>query len=657
MTAIYVALVIYMVVLFGVGLFYSKKNATINDFLLAGRDLGVVAATLTVTASLFGGGLLTGSAQYAYDSGPMMYVYGIVGSGGGLLLAALLVHKMKDFSNYGTITQYLEARYGSRFLRTGSAILSMIALISIVGSQVAAVVGIMNALGMKNTTLAAVLAMGDVGGFAGLNSSLAAMTNELPTDYNVFMTPAHFKTLLWMILPGFMYVMIGQDIYQRLFACKSHKVALQTSVCSAILIMFIAATPVICGLIARVMHPELAAQGNSAAAYAILAMSVLPNWAVGIIIAASLSAILSTADSCLSAASSHFMTDFYLLYFAKDADPNDKRLVVVSQIFTVVAGAAAVVVSMTIPSILDACFNAYYIFTAGVFCPIVFGVFWKKTTKQGAIAGLVAGGVFVMFALSTGFNIAGIGGELLSGSAIMDESRSLRVQDSMNTRIIPHVHGIAKRMAGQTYDALMEELYAVFDNPIFLPDGTALMGSNWDATAIELYCDSLAIAVMDVAKLTEVHMERLVDPHLSGLPAFLVKNPGLNNGFMIPQYVTAGLLGDIALLCAPAAAFNAAVSAGQESPVYRDDTAARQLYQAVQKLRSLVSMTMLTALQAIDLSDHKAMSPVTQKIHDHARQTVTFMENDDLMYQRIEAMEHLVESNQLLADCSVPFTI
>lgn len=341
MTAIYVALVIYMVVLFGVGLFYSKKNATINDFLLAGRDLGVVAATLTVTASLFGGGLLTGSAQYAYDSGPMMYVYGIVGSGGGLLLAALLVHKMKDFSNYGTITQYLEARYGSRFLRTGSAILSMIALISIVGSQVAAVlvmvviIALTSMGGLKAVTVTdgfqiilviigviwvTVVALGDVGGFAGLNSALQSMTSELPTDYNVFMTPAHFKTLLWMILPGFMYVMIGQDIYQR--------------------------------------------------------------------------------------------------------------LVVVSQIFTVVAGAAAVVVSMTIPSILDACFNAYYIFTAGVFCPIVFGVFWKKTTKQGAIAGLVAGGVFVMFALSTGFNIAGIGGELLSGilSAIVLVVVSLATQ-------------------------------------------------------------------------------------------------------------------------------------------------------------------------------------------------------------------------------------
>ena len=70
---------------------------------------------------------------------------------------------------------------------------------------------------------------------------------------------------------------------------------------------------------------------------------------------------------------------------------------------------------MKIPTILDACFYAYYIFTAGVFCPIVFGVFWKKTTRQGATAGLVVGGLFVLFALATGFSVFGIGGELLSG--------------------------------------------------------------------------------------------------------------------------------------------------------------------------------------------------------------------------------------------------
>lgn len=453
MTSIYIALAVYLVVLFGIGLFYSKKNANIKDFLLAGRSLGLVAATLTVTASLFGGGLLTGSAQYAYNSGPMIYVYGTLGAGGGLFLAALLVHRMRDFSEYGTITEYLEVRYGSRFLRVGSGFLSMIALIAIVGSQVAAVTGIMNALGMENTTLGAILAMvviialttmgglkavtvtdgfqiilvifgvilvtilalGDVGGFSGLNASLEAMESTLPEDYNVFMNMDHFKTLLWMLLPGFMYTMIGQDVYQRLFACKDHKTAVRTAICSGFLIMVIAVMPVIIGLIARVQYPELAENGTSAAAFARVAMGALPGWAAGVIVAASLSAILSTADSCLSAATSHFMNDFWMLYIDTDADENNKKLLIVSRIFTIVAGGAAVVVSMMIPSILDACFYAYYIFTAGVFCPIVFGVFWKKTTRQGAVAGLVSGGLFVMFALLTGFNVAGVGGELLSG--------------------------------------------------------------------------------------------------------------------------------------------------------------------------------------------------------------------------------------------------
>lgn len=468
MTSIYIALAVYMVVLFGIGIFYSKKNANITDFLLAGRSLGVVAATLTVTASLFGGGLLTGSAQYAYNSGPMMYVYGIFGSGAGLLLAALLVKKMKDFSNYGTITEYLEVRFDSKFLRTGSAFLSMVALISLVGSQIGAAIGIMNALGMKNTVVAAICAcaviialtsmgglkavtvtdgfqiilvivgvawitfaaLGNIGGFSGLTTALIAMDNSLPQGYNTFMDVEKFKSLLWMILPGLMYIMIGQDIYQRLFACKDHKTAIKTSIYSAILVCIISIMPVIIGLIARAQHPELAQEGASAAAFATLAMSTLPGWAVGIIMAAALSAILSTADSCLSAAASHFMTDFWLLYVVKDADLNDKKLVTVSRTFTVIAGAAAVVVSMLIPSILDACFYAYYIFTAGVFCPIVFGVFWKKTTKQGAIAGLVVGGVFVMFALLTGFNIAGVGGELLSGivSAIVLVATSLATQ-------------------------------------------------------------------------------------------------------------------------------------------------------------------------------------------------------------------------------------
>lgn len=246
---------------------------------------------------------------------------------------------------------------------------------------------------------------------------------------------------------------------------------------------------------------------------------------------------------------------------------------------------------------------------------------------------------------------------MLKDSEIMEKARNERVQDSMATRIIPHVYGAAKRITRQTYEVLMEELQAVFDNPVFFGDGTALMGSNWDATSIALYCDALTIGVMNMAKLVEVQMERLVDPNLSGLPAFLVENPGLNNGFMIPQYVTAGLLADIALLSTPAAAFNAAVSAGQESPIYRDDTAARKLYTAVKKYRHILAITMMTALQAIDMRHDGKMSSVTQAVHDKARETVSFMANDDIMYERIEAMEELLESNELLTLADIPFTI
>ena len=113
-----------------------------------------------------------------------------------------------------------------------------------------------------------VAALGDIGGLSGLNASLTAIQSELPEGYNVFMDSEKFKSLLWMILPGLMYIMIGQDIYQRLFACKDHKTAIKASVCSAVLVCIVSVMPVTLGLIARVKHPELATAGTSAAAFA-----------------------------------------------------------------------------------------------------------------------------------------------------------------------------------------------------------------------------------------------------------------------------------------------------------------------------------------------------------------------------------------------------
>ena len=104
-----------------------------------------------------------------------------------------------------------------------------------------------------------------------------------------------------------------------------------------------------------------------------------------------------------------------MLYFSKNEDPNGKKLLWVSRVFTVIGGAGAVIFSLAIPSIIDAAMYSYYIYTGGVFCPIVFGVFWKGTTKQGAVASMAVGAVFTLLSLFGVISLAGIPGEMFGG--------------------------------------------------------------------------------------------------------------------------------------------------------------------------------------------------------------------------------------------------
>lgn len=452
MNSIIIVLIIYLCVLFGIGIYFSRKNKNVTDFLLAGRNLGLGTAVLTMTATLFGGALLTGTTQQAYDNGVAIYIYPFCNVI-GMLLVGLLIGKMQKFSSYTTITEYLEKRYNSKFLRTASALLSMLALIGILGGQIGAVTGILNALGFKNSTAGAILAMiviialtamgglwavtmtdcfqiilviigvcwvffatlSEHGGFGGIHATLNQMSATLPQDYNVFMNGDKATLLMWLMLPAIMYLLIGQDLYQRLFACKDHKTAVRTAFGSGLLLTFLSVIPVVLGLVSRIEFPELAENGTSSSAFALLTMKTLPSWVVGIVMAAALSAILSTADSVLTAATSHFMGDFWMCYIAKDADPNDKKLLRISRIFTAVAGIAAIVFATMVPSIISACTYSYYLFTGGVFAPIVFGVLWKKATKEGAIAGLISGSVFAILSVTGIISIGGIPGELFSG--------------------------------------------------------------------------------------------------------------------------------------------------------------------------------------------------------------------------------------------------
>ena len=439
MKHILVVLAIYLGVLLAIGVYYSRKSKNMNDYLLAGRNLKLGVAVLTLTATLFGGGMLTGTIEYAYLSGPMIFFY-MVSSVVGVCGLGLLIKKMADFSSYTTVTEYLEKRYNSPFLRLACSLLSMIALIGILGSQVSAVVGALGALGMKNTVLGAVIAMaiiialttlgglwavtmtdcfqillvifgvfwvmfaalGAHGGYGSMIAQLEAVSTSLPKDYTTVINGDKSISLLWALLPMIMYYWIGQDVYQRLFACKTEQIARKTAYISGILLALLGIPPVIIGMVARLDFPELATSGNTASAFASVAIKYLPGFAVGIVLAA-----------ILTAATSHFMNDIWVRYVDKNSDPESKKLLRVSRIVSLLMGISAVLVSIYIPEVITLQIYAYTLYTAGAFAPIVLGVMWKKTTKEGAIAGLLVGAALAAAGL-TGFQIGAIPGELFS---------------------------------------------------------------------------------------------------------------------------------------------------------------------------------------------------------------------------------------------------
>ena len=129
---------------------------------------------------------------------------------------------------------------------------------------------------------------------------------------------------------------------------------------------------------------------------------------------------------------------------------------------------------------------------------------------------------------------------LLEGSGLAADLQPDKVQDAYTVRCTPQIHGASRDAIAYVWDAVSREINAVTDNPIIFPDeGEAISGGNFHGQPIALAMDFLGIALAEYADVSERRIERLVNPNLSGLPAFLTKNGGLNSGFMIVQYAAA----------------------------------------------------------------------------------------------------------------------
>jgi histidine ammonia-lyase len=230
--------------------------------------------------------------------------------------------------------------------------------------------------------------------------------------------------------------------------------------------------------------------------------------------------------------------------------------------------------------------------------------------------------------------------KMLKDSEISQKHINDKVQDAYVLRAMPQINGACKKLIKEAYEVIMNEMHSSSDNPELFSENNideALMCGNFDGSFVGSHSDMLCIAASIIGNLVERCIDRMVNRNLNdGLPAFLVAKPGLNNGYMIPQYTAAGLLGEIKVLSNPSTIDSISTCANQEDPVSMGYFAAKKALIVAKKLQYMVSIEFMISLQAIDLLKPLKQSSVTEKVHDFIRKNVPMLNEDRYIYPDIE---------------------
>lgn len=241
---------------------------------------------------------------------------------------------------------------------------------------------------------------------------------------------------------------------------------------------------------------------------------------------------------------------------------------------------------------------------------------------------------------------------ILADSEIMEQYRDSKVQDAYILRCTPHFQGAAKRILRQSLESICEEMHSVSDNPVIFDDGidaAALMGGNFDGSYVGSAADYICISLGILAKISERRTDRMVNRFFSGLPAFLIKNSGLNDGLMLPQYTAAALASEIKILAHPCSVDSIPTCANQEDPVSMAYHASKKAYDATKKLQYIAGIELMTSLQALDFVTEGAnMASVTKKIYDYVRQSVASLEDDRFLGDDMECLFSMIREGDFV---------
>jgi len=226
----------------------------------------------------------------------------------------------------------------------------------------------------------------------------------------------------------------------------------------------------------------------------------------------------------------------------------------------------------------------------------------------------------------------------LEGSSIFDaESKQKHMQDPYSLRCAPQIHGPSRDAIAYSYRIAETELNAVTDNPLVFADQKKIVsGGNFHGQCLAMAFDFASMAISEIANVSERRLELLLNPHMSGLPAFLTPRQGVNSGYMVLQYLSASIVNENKLLANPSCTDSIPGNVGIEDFVSMGMTSARKLKKIVQNVRVVLTAEMLAAAQAIDLRKARNLGQGTRKTYDAVRAVVPKLQNDRIIQEDIK---------------------
>ena len=413
-----IIIAVYFAGMIAIGVVSRRKARGVDDFFVAGRKGSSLFITGSLLATIVGASATVGMAGRGFTQGLTGAWWLLVGSVGLVILGIFFAKKVREFGLY-TLPELVEKQYDTRVALAGS-VLIVVSWIGIIAGQIAAAGIIMSVLGIGDPLLWMALFTGVfvayavLGGqhaiirtdtlqaviiFAGIFSTLAlllshlgglnGLTDSLSPGRFAFPTSSQFggyDLISLLLLVGLTYV-VGPDMYSRLFCARDGKVARTSVFWAAVLIIPFALGITVIGMGASALFPEIAAEQ----AFPMVIKEVLPPFLGGVVLAALLCAVMSSADTCLLSASTILTMDVL-----KPLKPSlsQEKILPLSRWGMVVLGLIALLLAWRLGGVIKSLLFAYTIYTAGLILPVIAG-FYKdrlKVTSLGALAAIVGGG-------------------------------------------------------------------------------------------------------------------------------------------------------------------------------------------------------------------------------------------------------------------------